>query len=100
VTAPQPWTLVEKVVCFEIMDGERLVARIDRPCRTGDDAKIAAEAKLLASAPEMAKSLGKLVEIVRGDALLMYDPKVGALVDDTEKLLGMAQLERVGEQHP
>jgi hypothetical protein len=78
----------------------RVIAELSlRPCRTGDDAKIAAEAKLLASAPEMAKLLGRLVEIVRGDALLEIDPELEPLAQDVEKLLGMTQPERADEQH-
>lgn len=92
VPALQSWTLVEKVVCFEIMDGERLVARIDRPCRTGDDVKIAAEAKLLTDAPELAKSLRKLVRIVKCDELLGYDVTALRAVVEAEALIGQVQI--------
>lgn len=90
-----PWTLIEKVVCWEIWQADmmRVVLRIDKPHRLDEQARVAEEAKLIANAPDMERLLGKLVTVVKGDALLMYDHQVGQLVDDAERLLGTAKLE-------
>lgn len=58
----RPWTLVERIVCWLVLDGNRTVATLEKPY--GEENRAAAEARMLSAAPELCSSLEELRSFV------------------------------------
>jgi hypothetical protein len=51
----RPWTLIERIVCWLVMDGNREVAAIAKPF--GEETSAATEARIIGAAPKLANLL-------------------------------------------
>src|SRR5258708_80445 len=95
--ALQPWTLVEKVVCWEVWqaDMSRVILRIEKPVRLDEQPGVGVEAHIIAVAPVAVRLLAELVSVMKHDALLMIDPELIEIFEPAVKLLASIPGERV-----
>lgn len=65
----QPWVLLERVVCWEIWQGDmsRVVLRIDKPHRLDEQPQVEMEARLIAGAPKLLAALELALPIISAE---------------------------------
>jgi hypothetical protein len=88
------WTLKERVLYFEICDGDRVIAQIEKPFALNEQRHVEAEAKIIAATPRLVRQLEAFLNAIRSDALLELDPDLAREADATEALLAELQVKR------